>query len=414
MLDVKKIKKDFPIFKSHPELVYLDSTATSLKPYKVIQKLNEYYVQYSANIHRGIYKIAERATDEYEKARSEIATFIGVTDAREIIFTRNATESINLVAYSLGREIIDNKSEVVVSVMEHHSNFVPWQQLAFENGAEFKVIDVDDNGELSLGKTEQEMIKSLEAIVTKRTKVLALVHVSNVVGTVNPIKDIIRIAKKINPHVITVIDGAQAVPHMKVDVKDLGCDFYVFSSHKMLGPTGIGILWGKYELLEKMYPFLYGGEMISEVKIEETLFKEPPYKFEAGTPHIAGAIALGEAVRYLEAIGMDAIHKHEEELFNYVHTKLYDEFGGDLKILGPHYNKAAIAAFVFGKYHPHDIAYILDEQGIAVRAGNHCAGPLHTRFSLPASTRASFYVYNDTEDVDALIAGLKKIKHTLK
>lgn len=413
MFNVYKIKKDFPIFTHEPELVYLDSTATSLKPSSVIEKVKEYYEQYSANIHRGIYRIAEKATDEYEKARAEVATFINASKKEEVIFTRNTTESINLVAYSLGREVINESSEIVVSVMEHHSNFVPWQQLAFENGAQFKVIDVDEQGVLTLGENEAEMTKSLEAIITKNTKILALVHTSNVVGTTNPIKEIIRLAKKINPHLITVIDGAQAVPHMQVDVQDLGCDFFAFSSHKMVGPTGIGVLWGKYDLLEKMYPFLYGGEMISEVKIEKTLFKQPPHKFEAGTPHIAGAIGLGEAVRYLKSIGMSAIQNHEQELFQYAFKKMKDIFGDELKILGPKKEKAAIIAFTFGTFHPHDIAYILDEQYIAVRAGNHCAGPLHERFNLPASTRASFYLYNDTHDVDALIEGLQKVKKTL-
>lgn len=410
MLDTNKIKSDFPIYKHRPNLTYLDSTATSLKPKQVLSKLNEYYENYSANIYRGVYHLSEKATAEYEKTREIVAKFIGAHRSEEIIFTRNTTESINLVAYALGRKLIDKDSEIVTSVMEHHSNFVPWQQLAIENGATFKVIDVTDDGYLDLN------LKNLSGVVTKKTKILALTYVSNVLGTINSIKEIIAAAKKINPQIITVIDAAQAVPYMKVDVADLGCDFLAFSSHKMLGPTGVGVLWGKYSLLKDMYPFNFGGEMINEVYIDRTTFKNPPQKFEAGTPAIAEVIALKEAVSYLQKVGLNNIRSHEYELTNYALTGLKEEFGKDLRIYGPGdaNDKGGIIAFTYKNYHPHDIAQILDEDNICIRAGHHCAMPLHTRFKIQASARMSFGIYNDSNDVDKLIKGLHKVNKILK
>ncbi|OGK10849.1 hypothetical protein A2767_02615 [Candidatus Roizmanbacteria bacterium RIFCSPHIGHO2_01_FULL_35_10] len=423
-MDLKSHKADFPIFKNLPGLVYLDSTATSLKPRFTTDKLMEYYTQYSANVFRGVYKISEKATEEYEETRKVVAEFINAKRIEEVIFTRSTTESLNLVAYSMGRKIINEGDEVVTSVMEHHSNFVTWQQLALENGATFKVIDVTDEGYLNLGLDSGQVIiplgtgmtLNLDNIITKKTKILALTYLSNVLGTINPLKEIIQAAKKINPKLIVVIDAAQAIPHMKVDVQDLGADFLSFSSHKMLGPTGVGVLWGKYELLDEMFPFNYGGEMIQEVYIDKTIFKHPPHKFEAGTPHIAGVIALKEAVRYLERIGMDKIRQHEKEMVDYTLKKFQITFGKKIRVLGPKEvkDRGGIVSFTFGNYHAHDIAQILDEENICIRAGHHCAMPLHQRLGISASARASFYLYNSFEDVDKLVRGLKKVENTLK
>ncbi len=403
------MKTDFPIFKNNPGLVYLDSTATSLKPKAVIDKLVEYYSQYSANIFRGVYRISEQATKEYEETRNIVSEFINAKTDREIVFTRNTTESLNLIAYSLGRKIIGQDDELVTTIMEHHSNFVPWQVLVQEVGATLKVIDINENGYLDLGK-------DLEQIVTKKTKILALTFVSNVLGTINPIKQIISAAKKINPKIITIIDAAQAVPHMKVDVQDLGCDFLAFSSHKMLGPTSVGVLWGKEDLLKEMFPFMYGGEMISEVYLDRSVFKDPPHKFEAGTPSIGEVIAFKEAVKYLKKIGMGNVSAHEKKLVSFCFKELKREFGNRIKIYGPSNieDKGGVVAFNFGKYHPHDIASILDEEGIAVRAGHHCAMPLHERLHADATVRASFYIYNDEDDVKKLVEALKKVEKILR
>lgn len=416
MLNPQKIKDDFPVFKNNPGLVYLDSASTSLKPQSVVDKLVEYYEQYPANIKRGIYKISERATTEYEETRNVVSEFINA-DRNEVIFTRNTTEAINLVAYSLGREIVGKGDEIITTVMEHHSNFVPWQQLAFENVADFKVIDITDDGllvchpELVSGSEMPKQVRhdSLDSIITRQTKILALTYVSNVLGAVNPVKEIAKSAHKINPNIIIVVDAAQAVPHMKVDIKDLGVDFIAFSGHKMLGPTGVGVLWGRRELLEKMFPFQFGGEMIEEVKIASTTFAKLPEKFEAGTPAIAEVIALKEAVKYLQKIGLDKIHKHELELKTYAINQLKGNFGTELTIYGPK-ERAGIISFNLKGVHPHDVAAILDENDICIRAGHHCTMPLHERLGIPASARLSFYLYNDKSDVDKLIESLKKVK----
>ncbi len=405
MANFSNIKKDFPIFQNNPDLVYLDSTATSLKPKNVIEALNEYYQEYSANIYRGVYAISEKATEEYEMTRNTIARFINA-QSEEVIFTRNTTESLNLIAYALGRMIVEKKDEIATSVSEHHSNFVPWQQLAFENGADFKVIDIDEHGDL--------LVDPIDQVITKKTKVLALTHISNVLGVVNPIKKITAAAKAVNPDIIVVVDGAQAVPHIPVDVVDLGCDFYAFSSHKMLGPTGVGVLWGKYELLKEMIPFNLGGEMIQEVYLEKTVFKDPPHKFEAGTPDIAGVIALKEAVRYLEQLGLEGIHDHEKTLVKYAAKILKDQFKDDIRMVVPEHDfKSGILAFTFCNYHPHDVAQILDEDNICVRAGHHCAMPLHKKLNLQATVRASFYLYNTKDDVHKLVESLLKVKKIL-
>ncbi len=389
------VKGDFPILRNN-NLAYLDSGATSLKPRSVIQAVNSYNSKYSANVHRGIYKMSEKATLEYEKARELIADFI---NARfdEIVFVRNTTEAINLVAYVWGEATIRKQDNILASVMEHHSNFVPWQELAKRKKAQFRVIDIK-NGELDL----KDFAKKLNS----KTKLVAITHVSNVLGTINPIKEIIRIAHKNGA--LVLVDGAQAAPHLKVDVKDLGCDFYAFSGHKMLGPTGIGVLWARKEILDGMQPFMFGGSMIEQVSLKNSTFNHSPEKFEAGTPDISGAIGFGEAVKYLSQIGMDKIVSYEEDLRNYAYLKLSKI--KDLTIYGPKdiNKKCGVFAFNIQGIHPHDLATILDEEGIAVRAGHHCAMPLHTSLHLIASVRASFYIYNDKDDVDKLVAALNK------
>lgn len=401
MMDAKKIKKDFPIFTHHSNLVYLDSAAMSLKPLSVITAVDEYYRQYSANVFRGIYKLSEKATEEYENTRKKIALFINAGDEREIIFVRNTTEAINLIAYSWGRLNIKKGDEIVTTIMEHHSNFVPWQQLALENGAVFKVVDIDEEG----------CLLPVDEAISKKTKILALTYVSNALGTINPVKEIIEAAKKINPKIITIIDAAQAVPHMKVDVQDLGGDFLAFSGQKMLGPTGAGVLWGKQELLEAMPPFLFGGEMIKEVHLNKTIFNDLPHKFEAGTPHIAGVIGLRAAVDYLINLGMDEVKKHERELTLYALEKLNEI--ENLTIYGPNNVslRSGVVILNIKGIHAHDVAAVLDEDNICVRSGHHCVMPLHRRLGIPASVRATFYVYNAKEDVDKLIAGLKRVKN---
>lgn len=414
-MKIADIKTDFPIFSNNPELVYLDSTATSQKPKVVLDKLKEYYENYNANIYRGVYEISEKATAEYEETRAIVAKFInGETD--EVIFTRGTTESLNLVMYSLGRQIINAGDEIVTTAMEHHSNFVPWQQLCFAVGADFKVVDVTDDGYLAFIKDGKVDEKELEQVISNKTKIFALTYVSNVLGTINPVKEIIQAVKKINPLVIVVVDAAQAAPHHSLDVKNLGADFVAFSAHKMLGPTGVGVLWGKKKLLEQMDPFQFGGEMIMEVRIEETTFKEAPHKFEAGTPNIADVVAFKEAIRYLEMIGLDVIHEYEKVLTEYAMQQLQEEFKDKIRILGPQNreDRGGVIAFTFGKYHPHDVAQILDEHHIAVRAGNHCTQPLHTMMNVNATTRASFYIYNEKSDVDKLVEALKKVENILR
>lgn len=406
MIDASMIKKDFPIFKYQPNLVYLDSAATSLKPQTVIDKIVEYYSRYSANIHRGIYTLSERATQEYEKTRQATADFIGAKDPAEIVFTRNTTESINLVAYSLGRQIVKKADEIVTTIAEHHSNFVPWQVLTNQVKANFKIIDIDKEG----------CLIDIEKYITKNTKILALSYVSNVLGTINPIGEIIKKAKRINPNIVVVIDAAQAVPHLKVNVSDLGCDFLAFSAHKMLGSTGLGVLWGKKEILERMPPFNLGGGMIQESSLKKTTYRETPYKFEAGTPHIAGVIAFRKAIKYLLNKGVENIKNHEQKLAFYTIKKLKEEFEDNIKIYGPKSpnDHAGLVSFTFKNHHPHDIAQILDNDNIAIRAGHHCAMPLHQRLGVSATARVSFYLYNDENDVEKLVKGLKKVDKILR
>ena len=407
MPDAKQIKKDFPIFKKNPDLIYLDSGATSLKPQSVIDAVSEYYCEYSANIKRGIYTISEKATEKYEKAREIVAKFIGA-NTNEVIFTRNTTESINLLMYSLGSNIVGKNDEVVVTIMEHHSNFVPWQQLCLNTGASFKIINLDSNYHLSIDGS------ALEKIITKRTKILSLTHVSNVLGTINPIKEIVEQAKKINPEIIVIVDGAQAVPYLEVDVKHLGCDFYAFSGHKMMGPTGVGVLWGKKEILEKMEPFMFGGDMIREVKLESTTFAEVPEKFEAGTPAIAEAIGLASAVSYLQSVGLQNIHAYESKLAKLYKEKLNKELGDKITFYGPKIPEIGILSFTIDGLHPHDLASILNDDNIAVRAGHHCAMQLHTSLGLSGTSRISLNIYNSEEEVELVVASIVKAVNLLK
>ena len=407
MIPVQKIKKDFPLLKRKihgKPIVYLDSTATALKPHCVIDAVNTYYTKCTANVFRGIYTISEEATKGYEKARTDIAEFINARPD-EIIFTRNTSESLNLIAYSWLSGNSKPKDQVVTTIMEHHSNYVPWQQMRQDLGYEFVVWKCDSQGLLHLA--------DLEKLVTKKTKLFAFTAVSNVVGTINPVKQITAIVKRINPECLVVVDAAQAVPHMPVDVMDWGADAVAFSGHKMLGPSGIGVLWMKKEILEHMKPFLYGGDMIKEVHEMETVFNDIPHKFEAGTPFIEGAFGLGAAVSYLKTIGMKNIRDHEKKLTAYAYKKVSSIKG--VTIYGPSDMevRGGVLAFRMEGIHPHDIAQVLDEDNICVRVGFHCAMPLHEYLGIGPTVRASFNIYNDRNDVDVLVEGLKKVKKML-
>ncbi len=405
MFDPKLIQKDFPHLQrtiNGKRIVYLDSTATSLKPQQVIDKENEYYTRYTANVFRGIYTTSEEATSEYEKARELTARFIGASTANEIVFTRNTSESINLVAYSLLLHAFAPGDRIVTTIMEHHSNFVPWQQLGSGRGVDVDIWYMDAEGLLDVG--------ALEKLITKKTKLVAVTAASNVLGTITPIKKIVRTVKRLNPKCLVLVDAAQAVPHMPVNVADWGADFVAFSSHKMLGPTGIGVLWGKLELLEEMKPFNYGGDMISEVHELRTVFKSAPHKFEAGTPHIAGVIGFGAAITYLTRLGMQNVRDHERELVTYT-LKQFNRVEG-LTFMGPKDPDVhgGVFACTMKNAHPHDIAQLLNEDNICIRAGNHCAMPLHEYLAVTSTARASLYVYTTTEDIDAFIEGLIKVK----
>lgn len=403
MLNVNEIRKDFPILqrKTHDSvpLVYLDSTATSQKPTPVIEAMNDYYRRSNANIHRGVHTLAEEATAMYEAAREKIAQFVNAPSARQIIYTRNTTESINLVAYTWARANLKAGDLVVLTEMEHHSNLVPWQILQAERGIELDFIPVTENGLLDLD--------AYKTLLSRTPKLVAFTHMSNVLGTINPAADIIRMAHAAGA--VTLVDGAQSVPHLKVDMQALDADFYAFSAHKMCGPTGIGALYGKAELLEAMPPFLGGGDMIKEVKLRSFKPNTLPHKFEAGTPAIAEAVGFGAAVDYLTKVGMENIAAHEHAITEYALERL-EEIPG-VKLFGPSADKkGGVAAFTFDGVHPHDVAQILDRDGIAVRAGHHCAQPLHEKFGIPATSRASFYLYNTKEEVDLLVNGIYKVK----
>ncbi|WP_144512430.1 cysteine desulfurase [Bacillus sp. FJAT-22090] len=399
----KEIRSYFPILSQeingHP-LVYLDSGATSQKPVQVIEAITKYYEFENSNVHRGVHTLGNRATESYEGAREKVRKFINAKSTKEIIFTRGTTTSLNTVAQSYGRANVKEGDEIVITHMEHHSNIIPWQQLAKETGATLKYIDLEEDGALSLEK--------VRATITDKTKIVSIVYVSNVLGTMNPIKEITQIAHEHGA--IMVVDGAQAAPHLKLDVQNLDCDFLAFSGHKMCGPTGIGVLYGKQELLEKMEPIEFGGEMIDFVGLYDSTWKELPWKFEGGTPIIAGAIGLGAAIDFLEEIGLDEIEKHEHELATYAMEKMLTIEG--LTIYGPNdpSKRAGIVTFNLNDVHPHDVATVLDMSGIAVRAGHHCAQPLMKWLQCTATARASFYLYNTEEDIDRLVAGLRTAK----
>lgn len=402
-LNVDQIRKDFPILSrrlhGNKALVYLDSTATAQKPVTVIRAMEDYYNQTNANIHRGVHTLAEEATAAYEGARERIAKFIGARHAREVIFTRNTTESINLVAYSWARKNLVSGDVVILTEMEHHSNLVPWQILADERGIRLEFIPVTEEGELDL-LTYQNLLEL-------RPKLVAFSQMSNVLGTINPAREIIEMAHRAGA--VTLIDGAQSVPHLPVDVQQLGADFLAFSAHKMCGPTGIGVLYGRRDLLEAMPPFLGGGDMIKRVTLRSFSPNELPHKFEAGTPAIAEVIGFGAAVDYLIQMGMNNIAAHEHAITRYALDRLSEISG--LKLIGPSAEKkGGVCAFTMEGIHPHDIAQLLDREGIAVRAGHHCAMPLHQRYGLPATTRASFYLYNTFDEVDLLAEALERAK----
>jgi cysteine desulfurase / selenocysteine lyase len=397
--EYEEIRRDFPILATRMHdrpLTYLDTAASAQKPQTVIDAMSDFYAAHYANIHRGVYQLSADATIRYEDVRKRVARFIGAPDPREIIFVRNATEAINLVARTWGETEIGSGDEIVLTHMEHHANIVPWQMLASRVGAKIRVAAVSDAGELDM--------KHLKSLLGPHTKLLAFVHVSNVLGTINPIHEIISIARE--QGITTLVDGAQAVPHQPVDVASLGCDFYTFSGHKVFGPSGAGVLHGRLPLLESMPPFLGGGDMIESVSFEGTTFAPVPQKFEAGTPDIASVIGLGAAIDYLSEIGMDRIAAYEHSLLMYATERLAEVPG--LRIIGTAKEKAAVISFVLEDVHPHDIGTILDTEGVAIRTGHHCAQPLMDRLKVPATARASFSLYNDREDVDRLVTALLK------
>ena len=390
-----QIKSDFPIFEGS-DLVYLDNAATTQKPQSVLDSINSSYTESNANVHRALYSLGAKATEKYEGARKKISAFIGANSSNEIIFTSGATESLNLLAYSLGNDITPG-DEILISEMEHHSNIIPWQQLAKRTGSKIRYIPVTDDGELDLSQSDY--------LFNIKTKIVSVTHISNVLGTINPIKKISFLANKCGA--VLIVDGAQGAAHKKIDVKNLGCDFYAFSGHKMLGPTGSGVLWGKYELLDKMDPFMGGGEMIDKVTMTTATWNETPYKFEAGTPNFIQAIGLGAAVDYLENIGMSNITNHEKQLTNYCLDKLHKI--ENIKIHGSAKSRIGVISFNIKNIHPHDLAQFLNEYNIAVRVGHHCAQPLLSKLNETATARLSTYLYNDEQDIDKLCKALNEI-----
>ena len=408
-LDVERVRKDFPaldrLVHDDRPLVYLDNAATSQKPRQVLDALEDYYARHNANVHRGIHVLAEEATALYEGARDKVAAFVNAADRAEIVFTKNSTEALNLsanvIAWAEGERGLRPGDEVVITEMEHHSNIVPWQMVTARSGATLRWFGLTDEGRLDLSNIDQ--------VVTERTKVVSFVLVSNILGTVNPPEELIRRAHEVGA--LVVVDASQAAPHMPLDVQALGADLVAFTGHKMCGPTGIGVLWGRKELLDELPPFLGGGEMIDAVTMASSTYAELPHKFEAGTPPIAQAVGLGAAVDYLSALGMDAVHAHEQQITAYALEQLQQVEG--LRVIGPATPDARGAAisFALGDLHPHDVGQVLDELGIAVRVGHHCARPVCLRYAVPATTRASFYLYSTTAEVDALVNGLEHVKN---
>lgn len=395
---VDKIRADFPILKQmirkYP-LVYFDNGATTQKPVKVIEAVDRYYLTINSNIHRGVHYLSNEATDAFEQARKRVATFINAPESREVIFTKGTTESINLVANSLAGFLLKEGDEVIVTEMEHHANIVPWQMVCERVGAKLKVVPISDSGEL--------LVESLDSLLTERVKIIAFAHVSNVLGTINPVQEIC--AKARERGILTLVDGAQGIAHQTVDVQSLGCDFYVFSGHKMYAPMGTGVLWGKASLLESMPPYQGGGEMIDKVSFTGTTYNVIPYKFEAGTPDVGGVIGLMAAIDYLTEIDFGSALKYEEGVMHYAYESLKQIEG--LRFIGDAKRRTGVISFILNGAHPYDVGSILDHQGIAVRTGHHCAQPLMDRFAIPGTVRASFSIYNTTEEVDKLVAGLK-------
>jgi cysteine desulfurase/selenocysteine lyase len=395
--DVTAARRDFPILSLRVHgrpLVYLDNAATTQKPAAVLDAVRRYYETANSNVHRGVHYLSETATDLYEQSRERVRSFINAADAREIVFVRGTTEAVNLACQAFGRARLGEGDEIVISAMEHHSNIVPWQMLCGEKKARLRVIPMNDRGEL--------LLDELPGLLTARTRLVAVGHVSNALGTVNPVREITALAHERGVPVL--VDGAQAVPHMSVDVAEIGCDFYAFSGHKMYAPMGIGVLYGRLDLLKEMAPWQGGGDMIRSVSFEKTIFNDPPYRFEAGTPNVGGAVGLAAAIDYLTALGRDNVRAHEADLLAYANARL--EAVGGLRIVGTAREKAGVVSFVLDGVHPHDIGTILDAAGVAVRTGHHCAQPVMERFGVPATVRASFGLYNTRDEVDALVDGL--------
>ena len=404
-LDVERVRQEFPILREKPygkPLVYLDSAATSQKPQAVIDAISRFYSRDNANVHRGVHYLSERATEAYEAARAKVQGFLNADHAQEIVFTRGTTEAINLVAQTYAKTHLGEGDEVLVTAMEHHSNIVPWQMLCAERGAHLRVAPINDAGEL--------LLDELEHLVGPRTKLVAVTHVSNVLGTVNPIRRITEIAHARGARVL--VDGAQAAPHLDIDVQAMGCDFYTLSGHKMYGPTGIGVLYGRSELLEEMPPYQGGGDMIASVSFEKTIYNRPPYKFEAGTPNLAGAVGLGAAIDFLGGLGHEALAAHEQDVLAYGVRALSTLPG--LRLIGTAPAKASVLSFVLDGVHPHDIGTILDRHGVAIRTGHHCAQPLLSRLGLAATARASLACYSTRQDIDALVAGLDTVREAFR
>jgi len=400
-MDRAMIRRDFPILDQKVNgkpLVYLDSAATSQKPRQVIDAVSKYYQEDNSNVHRGVHTLGSRATDAYERAREKVAAFIHAPSERQIVFTRGTTESLNMIAHGYARKRLREGDEIVITPMEHHSNLIPWQQVAQATGATLKYVPLQSDGTVSLA--------DVEATITQNTKIVSMTHVSNVLGAVNPIREVAAIAHRHGA--IMVVDGAQSVPHMAVDVRDLDCDFLAFSGHKMMGPTGIGVLYGKREVLEQMEPSHFGGEMIDTVELFQSTWKEAPWKFEGGTPIIAGAVGLAVAIDYLNEIGMDTIHRLDAQLTSYAMERLGAI--ADLTIYGPSGERGALVTFNVSGVHPHDVSTVLDSEGVAIRAGHHCAQPLMRWLDVAATARASFYIYNTEDDIDVLARALETTK----
>ena len=403
-IDFNKIRSEFPILEkkiNNNKMVYLDSAASAQKPMKVIETLNKAYLETYSNVHRGLHWLSEQSTSKYEDVRIKAANFLGAADHNEIIFGSGATQLLNLVANSWGRKFLKLDDEIIITIADHHANIVPWQLVAQQTGAKIRAVSVDDDGNFD--------INDLEKMITEKTKIISVPHVSNVLGTIFPVKEISKLAHKVNA--ICVVDGCQGAIHLPVDVKDIGCDFYTFSSHKLYGPSGVGVLWGRSSILHEMPPFIGGGDMIDNVDIESSTYADPPHRFEAGTPPIAEVIAFGAAIDFVQAIGMNNIREHEQKILKTFTEKLEEVKG--LRILGNSISKSGVISFVFGNAHPHDIATILDQKGIAIRAGHHCAQPLMKHFNVTSTARASIGIYTQENEVDDLINGLSTVKKLL-